>query len=64
MLLTGFLAISSATPKLSARDVFRDLPKKRMSLNFPNDVFLLDLSFEAAQGIFKRFTPVPPVLAT
>jgi hypothetical protein len=39
---------------------FAGLRIQRLPLYFMNDVFLLDLSFEAAQGVFKRFALLQP----
>src|SRR5581483_2224820 len=60
LLLARFLAITFARQGFLHTAFFAGLEIKRVPLDFLDDVLLLDLSFKAAQGIFKRFTLLEP----
>jgi len=51
---TDFLAGTLACQGLFHARFLARLQVIGVTLHFPNDVFLLDLAFEAAQGIFQR----------
>lgn len=56
LLLTNLLTIALASECLFDALLLAWLQIKRVSLDFLDNVFGLDLALEAAQGILKRFT--------
>ena len=62
--LVGFasdlLASSLARQGLLHSSFLARFEIKRMSLDFLNDVFLLDFPFEATQGVFQRLAFLEP----
>jgi hypothetical protein len=55
LLLAGLFTIAFPRQGLLHTAFFAGLQIKGVPFNFLDDVLLLDLPFEAAQGIFKRF---------
>ncbi len=58
--LSGLLAIASARQSFLHAAFFTGLKIERVPLDFLNHVLLLDFSFKAAQGVFKRFALLKP----
>jgi hypothetical protein len=54
-LLARFLPIALARQSFFQAALFTRFEVKRVPFNFLNDIFLLDFTFEAAQGVFQRF---------
>jgi len=59
LLFMRALAIAFMPESFASTGIFPDL-KTRSALNFLNHIFPLELSFEASQGILKRFTLSQP----
>lgn len=56
LLFAGFLTIAFARQSFLHAAFLAGFQIKGMPLDFFDNVLLLDFSFEAAQGIFKRFS--------
>jgi hypothetical protein len=60
LLFACFFAISLARQSFLYAALFPGLQVKRVPLHFFNDVLLLNLTFEAAQGVFQWFAFLQP----